>query len=122
MLNQLYVFLVSAFWHGFYAAYYISFFLWFLQIHMQSLTFKYFKSGKPLLARLYKASGIVGNIVLSALVMLIWSHNATYLLILDGHYCLQLMRSVYFVPQIILVALTVVFTVLPAPRESKGGL
>jgi hypothetical protein len=116
MLNQLYVFLVSAFWHGFYAAYYISFFLWFLQLHLQSLTYKYFKSGKPLLARLYSKSGVIGHAVLSILVMLVWSHNATYLLMLDGDYCLELMRSLHFAPQILLAALTIVFTFLPAAR------
>lgn len=88
MLNQLYVFAVSAFWHGFYSAYYISFFLWFTQLHMQSLTYKYFKSGKPLLARLYAKSGIVGHVILSMLVMLMFSHSATYMLVLDGHYCI----------------------------------
>jgi hypothetical protein len=90
--------------------------MWFTQLHMQSLTYKYFKSGKPLLARLYQRSGIVGHVILSAMVMLMFSHSATYLLMLDGAYCLELMRSLYFAPQIILVGLTVVFTYLPVPR------
>lgn len=120
MLNQLYVFIVSAFWHGFYAAYYISFFLWFMQLHMQSLTYRYFKNGRPLLARLYAKSGILGHVILSIIVMLVWSHNATYMLMLDGAYCLQLMSSVYFAPQILLIVLTIVFTFLPAPREKEA--
>lgn len=39
-LSQLYVFMVSAFWHGFYAGYFMSFFLWFLQVHCQTQIFR----------------------------------------------------------------------------------
>lgn len=41
MLSQLYVFMVSAFWHGYYIGYYFSFFLWFVQVYVQGLIFKY---------------------------------------------------------------------------------
>jgi hypothetical protein len=110
---------VSAFWHGFYSAYYISFVFWFLQLHVQNLAFKYFKSGKPLLARLYNQSGLVGNIILSMLVMLMFSHSATYFLVLDPSSGWLLMKSLYFAPQLILIVLAVVFTFLPAPRQKQ---
>jgi lysophospholipid acyltransferase len=42
--SQLFVFMVSAFWHGFYLGYYFSFFLWFAQVHLQGLIFKYSKN------------------------------------------------------------------------------
>jgi hypothetical protein len=115
-LNQLYVFIVSAFWHGFYSAYYISMILWFLQLHLQSLTYKYFKSGKSILSRLYEKSGLTGHIILSMLVMLSWSHSATYFLVLESTYCWLLMKSVYFVPQIILIILTLIFSFMPVSR------
>jgi hypothetical protein len=40
---QLYVFMVSAFWHGFYAGYYFSFFLWFVQVYTQAEIFRFVK-------------------------------------------------------------------------------
>jgi lysophospholipid acyltransferase len=119
-LRQLYVFGISSFWHGFYPAYYITFGLWFIQMHIHTAAFKYFKSGKPLLAQLYNRSGIIGNIILANLVMFLFSHIATYFLILDTDSCWRLMKSLYFTPQIILVVLAVVFTFLPVPRE-KGA-
>jgi hypothetical protein len=120
-LNQLYVFFVSAFWHGFYSAYYISFTLWFLQLHLQTLMFKYFKSGKPLLAKLYNKSGKVGEALLAMVVMLSFSHSATYFLVLERSAGWMFMKRVYFIPQICLVLLTVVFTVLPAEKTKKEG-
>lgn len=81
-LNQLYVFVVSAFWHGFYSAYYISEVLWFVQLHLQTLMFKYFNSNSTFLNQLYKRLGGVGTFVLAALVALEFNHNATYFLIL----------------------------------------
>ena len=118
-LKQLYVFLVSAFWHGFYPAYYISFTLWFAQLHVQNLAYKYFKNGKSALVSLYERSGLLGNIILSNIVMLEWSHLATYFLIQDTASCWNLMKGVYFVPHLLLVAFGVVFSLLPVPREKK---
>lgn len=81
-LNQLYVFVVSAFWHGFYSAYYISEVLWFVQLHLQTLIFKYFNGNNTLLNKLYKKSGGMGTFILAAIVTLEFNHNATYFLIL----------------------------------------
>ncbi len=119
-LKQLYVFGVSAFWHGFYPAYYISFGLWFLQLYVHNLAFKYFKSGKPILAKVYNKLGLVGNIILSTLVMLLFSHNATYFLVLQTEYCWLLMKSLYFIPQLILLGLALIFNLLPSPREKQS--
>ena len=40
MYGSLYVFMISAFWHGYYIGYYFSFFLWFAQVYLQTLIFK----------------------------------------------------------------------------------
>lgn len=40
MIGQLYTFIVSSFWHGYYGGYYISFFLWFCQQYAAQLVFK----------------------------------------------------------------------------------
>lgn len=38
--RQLLVFMVSAFWHGFYLGYYISFFFWFAQVYLEAQVYK----------------------------------------------------------------------------------
>ncbi len=83
--------------------------------------FKYFKSGKPLLAKLYNKSGKVGEALLAMVVMLSFSHSATYFLVLERSAGWMFMKRVYFIPQICLVLLTVVFTVLPAEKTKKEG-
>jgi hypothetical protein len=40
MYGQLLTFMISAFWHGFYGGYYLSFILWFAQVFVSQLVFK----------------------------------------------------------------------------------
>jgi hypothetical protein len=40
MYGQLLTFMISAFWHGFYGGYYLSFILWFAQANVSQLVFK----------------------------------------------------------------------------------
>lgn len=68
--NQLYVFTVSAFWHGFYFAYYISEILWFVQLYLQTLAFKYFNAKETLAGKIYEKSGKIGQFLLAAIVSL----------------------------------------------------
>jgi hypothetical protein len=80
--NQLYVFIVSAFWHGFYSAYYISEVLWFVQLYLQALMFKYFNKNTGVINRLYEQMGKIGHVLLALVVSFEFTHNATYFLIL----------------------------------------
>jgi len=113
------VFMMSSFWHGFYQAYYISFFFWFVQLFLNGLMYKYFKSDDQLLVKMYKKSGKIGYFVLSFLNFQLFNHSATYMLILDGSICLKLMKHLYFIPQTILIVLLLVFMALPKPRVAK---
>ena len=81
-MNQLYVFVVSAFWHGFYISYYLSFVFWFVQLHVHGLIFKYCKNGKSKLAKGYKDLGIIGKILLSVSVLIVFSQIGAPFLIL----------------------------------------
>lgn len=117
--NQLYVFVVSAFWHGFYSAYYISEVLWFGQLYLQGLVFKYFNGRDTVVGRWYRAAGRVGTILLGLLVSFEFSHNSTYFVILEGEFCWKFMKRLYFVPELALVVLIVVFWVLPVPKGKK---
>ena len=116
--NQLFVFLISAFWHGFYAAYYVSFVLWFAQLYLQGLVFTYCKNDNTL-ARAYRSAGKLGNFVLSFLVQLLFTNNAAFFLILDGPSCVKLLLKLRFAPQIVLVGLIVLFSFVKAPSQPK---
>ena len=81
-MNQLYVFVVSAFWHGFYVSYYITFVFSFLQLHVQGLVFKHCKNGRSAFVKVYKKLGIVGKVLLSLSVLFLFSHMVGPFLIL----------------------------------------
>ena len=87
-LSQLYVFAISAFWHGFYVSYYLSFSFWFLQLHVQGLIFKYCKNGRSIIVKIYKSMGIIGKILLSVGVQFVFSSVAAPFLIIQGYYCI----------------------------------
>jgi len=117
-ISQLYVFIISAFWHGFYSAYYISFVLWFAQVHLQGMIFKYSKE-ESTIVKLYKKSGKIGHGVLSFLVLLLFCHSAVYFLLLDGPSCWRLLNKVYFIPQLIMFGLIIYFTIRPSHKAKK---
>ena len=116
-MNQLYVFAISAFWHGFYVSYYISFVFWFLQLHVQGLIFKYCKNGRSVIVKVYKAMGIAGKVLLSVGVQFLFSSVAAPFLILTGYHSIQYLLKVNFAPHLILIFLMVVFTVMRPPKD-----
>jgi hypothetical protein len=117
--NQLFVFVISAFWHGFYGAYYISFTLWFAQLHLQALIFKYCKNGRSILVKIYKKMGIIGTVLLSLLVQFLFSHCAASFLVLQGEYCIKLLFKIYFMPVVVILILIPIFSVIKPPRDPK---
>lgn len=113
------MFVISAFWHGFYGAYYISFTLWFSQLYLQGLIFKYCKNGRSILVKIYEKLGLAGKILLSFAVQFLFSQSAASFLILRGYYCIKLMTKLQFAPAIVLVVLIVMFSVIKPPRDPK---
>ena len=118
MYNQLFVFMISAFWHGFYGAYYLSFTLWFIQLYMQGLVFKYCKNGKSQLVKLYNKAGTIGQIALSLAVNVLFTTCGGPFLTLRGYYCWKQLYSIYFAPILILAALTAIFSVVRPPKDT----
>lgn len=117
--KQLYVFMVSAFWHGFYAGYYFSFFLWFAQVYVQAEIFRLFKNDNNPMVKICQKLGkplIIGMTILSCIL---FSHNATFFYLLQTKYCLELMRRVYYIPQLILVVAIIGFKAIPKKRAPK---
>lgn len=118
-ISQLWVFVISAIWHGFYAAYYISMLFWFTQLHLQGLIFKYCKNGRSQIVKLYNKSGKLGYALLSFVVQFFFSHMAVYFLILEGKYCMQMMWKLKLLPQIIVFIAIGVFSTIRPPRDPK---
>lgn len=71
------------------------------------------------MARLYNKSGKIGEAVLAMIVMLSFSHSATYFLVLERSAGWMFMKRVYFIPQIGLILLTIIFTLLPSEKPKK---
>jgi lysophospholipid acyltransferase len=117
--NQILVFVVSAFWHGFYAAYYASFVLWFAQVHLQGMIFKYVKNEQSILVKVYKAYPKIGKFVLSFIVCLTFNFSGAYLFILDGSYAYKLAEKLYFAPHIMLFGAIMIFSFMKAPRQKR---
>jgi len=69
--------------------------------------------------RWYKKSGAVGHGILSFLVMFLFSHSATYFLVLNGDACFMLMNKLYYLPQIILFGLIAIFTIMPVNKVKR---
>lgn len=81
-LNQLYVFVFSAFWHGLYLSYYITFVFLFIQLHVQGMIFKHCKNGRSVFVQVYKKMGFVGKILLTLSVLFLIIHMLTPFLII----------------------------------------
>lgn len=112
VLKQLYVFMISAFWHGFYLGYYFSFLLWFLQVYFQGLVFKYSQRPDTLMARMYLRLGPARSWILALLATSFFTHNATFFLILEGSLCARFLLKIYCIPQLVFIALIIIFFLL----------
>jgi|688.fasta_scaffold564924_1 hypothetical protein len=115
-LAQLWVFLISAFWHGFYFGYYLSFVLWFTQVYIQTQIFRRIKNATSKFNRLYKRLGKYSFIV-TILSCAIFNHNATFFYLLRSDLCLKLMQRVYFIPQLILPLGIIYMLILPKKKH-----
>jgi hypothetical protein len=111
--------MVSAFWHGFYLAYYLSFLLWFAQLYLQGIIFKYTQDKNNIVVKIYESLGQYKAVFLAIFVNILFCHNATYFLIIDGNACLRLLSQVYYIPQFILLGLIILFTILSSQSKQK---
>jgi hypothetical protein len=62
---------------------------------------------------------LAGNIFFSLVVNAIFSHNAAFFVLLDYKLCINLLERVNYIPQTILLTLTVTFTILNNMRAKK---
>lgn len=77
--SQLYVFMVSAFWHGYYPGYYLSFFFWFAQVYLQGQIFKLLsKDDRHVLHKIYKKLKFAGPVLVAVLSGLLFNLNSVF--------------------------------------------
>ena len=112
-LGQLFTFMVSSFWHGFYGGYYISFFLWFCQSHLQHVIFKLTKNPENKYVKIYRRTPILGEIVLWVGANVLFSTNGLYFQVLSFSQGMRIMAGLYFLPAIITFGLIYVVTYYP---------
>lgn len=118
-LNQLLTFMVSSFWHGFYGGYYLSFFFWFSQTHLQNLVFKISKNPDNMYVKAYKQTKTLGRILLWIGANALFTVNGVYFQVLSLRQGLKIMSSMYYIPTIALFGLIIVFTYLPGGKGKK---
>ena len=118
-LSQLWTFLISAIWHGFYGAYYLSFFFWFLQLHFQGLLFKFNRNPNAPHVRLFHKLGALGPVLAWLLVSFFFNHNGVFFQILSFEACKLHLAKFHYLPQILLIAAVVVFSFIKPPKHHK---
>lgn len=109
--NQFLVFMVSAFWHGFYPGYYIGFSLASFMTHVGRLAYK---KVWP------RVEGTAYQSVFKMAMMMLCAYTNSWMLIAHMSYTvsrtMQIWRNFDFVHPVLLVVLCVLFTVMPTPK------
>jgi hypothetical protein len=116
--GQLLVFLVSAFWHGFYPGYYISFFFWYNLSIIIDLVSK-FAQHKPQIMEVYKQFGIVGKVAVWAISSIGLTYLGCPFQLLNLGDCLRFLQSTYFIPNILVFVGALVIQQIPMPSTKK---
>lgn len=116
--GQLLVLLTSAFWHGFYAGYYLSFFFWFHIINITNTIFRWTQKN-AFIDSLFRKTGIVGRFIAWAVVSLSLTYFGTYFQLLSFPNCYSFMKSSYFIPNIVLVILSLTIPLVPIKDTKK---
>jgi lysophospholipid acyltransferase len=95
--NQLLTFMVSAFWHGYYIGYYITFGLYTLQIVLGNQIYKFSKENKDhVIIKLYRKTEPVSFL----LAWLVWNWifvvNSAYFILLSFDRSFEILKKMYF--------------------------
>lgn len=112
--------MVSAFWHGFYPGYYVTFGLYFLQIYTGNLIYKFSKvHEKHLIIKIYKSSGKIGYYVAWLVWCWIFVNNSVYFPALSGYTAWYILSEMNFAVPIFLVFLIILFKILTPNKKDK---
>ena len=111
--------MVSAFWHGYYAGYYLTFDLFFVQIYANNIIFKFSRScsDHPII-KFYRSA----EKYLYPLIWLIWTGifvmNGTYFVALSGKTAIKIISLTNYFAPLFLIALIIFFKLITPKRKS----
>ena len=111
--------MISAFWHGYYAGYYISSALFFLQIYANNIIFKFSKDyiDHPII-KLHKSTEKYAY----PLIWIIWTGvfitNGTYFVALSGKSSMKILALTKYFGPIFLILLIILFKPITPKRKS----
>lgn len=88
--GQLLVFMTSAFWHGFYSGYYLSFFFWYVMLTISATVFRITKS-RPDLAEKYDSLRPYSSWLMWIFVNVFFCYFGFSFHVLSIKYCLIVM-------------------------------
>ena len=97
----------------------MSFFFWFLQLHIQGLIFKWTRNANAPHMKLFNNMGVMGSVLAWCVVSFFFNHNGAFFQILDTDACFMHLAKFNYVPQIILVLATVIFSLIKPPKEHR---
>lgn len=116
--GQLLVFMVSAFWHGFYFGYYLSFFCVYCILQISASVFRIGQI-RPDLMQAYKNTKWIGPTVFAVLTSAAFSFYGCYFHLMLMSNCLALMTKLWFLPEILLLGLMVMLQKVASQRPKK---
>jgi hypothetical protein len=114
-------FMVSAFWHGTYIGYYISFFLWFAQVNFSTTVYKEFKKEKSPWKTLYKLLGPLGFPIVWVLSSFTFTCNGAYFQVLQGRVCIEILNALYWIPPMMLFSVIALFSVIKGKSKKHDA-
>ena len=116
--GQFITFMVSAFWHGFYGGYYISFSLWFLMVFLSQLVFR-LNLNYPVVGRYFDKTGLAGKVLLWVIVTVVWANFGTYFFVLSLKKSWRILVDYKFVPVLAVLIPTLILQFSGLCRKRK---
>ena len=108
--GQMFTFIVSSFWHGYYGGYYVSFFLWFCHMHVSQMIFKESKKEGSKYTAFYKKLGIVGRVLLWIAANVMFTICGISFQVLSFEQSWNILASMHYFPVILYFSLIALFT------------
>lgn len=116
---QLVTFVISAFWHGMYGGYYLSFFFWFMQLYASGLIFKFSERKDHPLMKLYDSFKPFNFWLIWFIWNYLFTHNGAYFHLLDASSGWRFISYCSYFNLIIIISCIVVFTFIPKQKKQK---
>lgn len=112
--------MVSAFWHGYYLGYYVTFGLYFLQIYVGNIIYKFSLTNQnhPII-QLYKKTGVIGFSIAWLTWNWIFVNNSVYFPALSGYTAWVILSEMKFATPVFLIALIVFFDFITPKKSSE---